>query len=154
MYPRYGRAYGGERAHLSAPYHRGNKISIISAISIKKIEAAMYHEGSTNTEIFSHFLEQMLCPILKPRHIVVMDNVGFHKAESVQKLIESTGAKIIYLPPHTPELNPIEEMWSKIKTILRRLSARTFEKFKNAINKAFCSVVPQDLFGYFQHAGY
>lgn len=154
MSPRYGRAYGSNRAIISAPYHRGNLISLISAISIYKIEAAMYGQWATNGEIFHHFIEKELVPILKPRHVVVMDNVNFHKSESIKKLVESVGARIIYLPPYHPELNPIEEMWSKIKYILKKLSAREPRTFKNAIKIAYEKISQSDLLGWFKHAGY
>ncbi len=154
MSPRYGRAYGKERAIVKAPYKRGNQMTMIVAISIKKVEAALYGEWNANTEIFSTFIEEHLCPLLKKRHVVVMDNVGFHKSEKVISQIEATGAKCLYLPPYHPELNPIEEMWSKVKSILRKLSARNLEDFKKAIKVAFESVVDRDLLGWFQHAGY
>jgi transposase len=151
---RYGRAYGAERAVLSAPYQRGNRISIISAISIHKIEAAMYGQWSTDGEIFKHFIENDLLPILKPRHVVVMDNVKFHQSETIKELIHSVGARVVYLPPYHPELNPIEEMWSKIKHILRKLSARDLKTFKSSIKKAYEKVTQSDLLGWFKHAGY
>jgi transposase len=154
MAPRYGRAYGSNRATVIAPYQRGNQITMIGAISLEKVEAALYGEWSANGEIFMTFIEEHLCPILRKRHVVVMDNVGFHKSEKVIALIEETGAKCIYLPPYHPELNPIEEMWSKIKTILRKLSARSLNAFKRAIKVAFESVGASDLWGWFQHSGY
>ena len=154
MAPRYGRAYGSNRAVISAPYQRGNLISLISAISIHKIEAAMYGQWATNGEIFSHFIEKELLPILEPRHVVVMDNVGFHKSEPIKKLIDSVGARVLYLPPYHAELNPIEEMWSKIKCILRKLSARDIHTFKVAIKKAYEKISQSDLLGWFKHAGY
>jgi len=153
MAPRYGRAYGGERAISYVPYHRGNKITMISAISIEKIEASMYGEWSANGEIFTHFLEHNLCPVLKAHHVVVMDNVSFHKVQGVSKLIESTGAKLVYQPPYHAELNPIEEMWSKIKTFLRKRGARTLNDFQKAIQYAFKAVIKSDLEGWFKHAG-
>lgn len=154
MVPRYGRAYGAERAVFSAPYQRGNLISIISAISIDKIEAAMYGQWATNGEIFKHFIENDLLPILKPSHVIVMDNVKFHQSETIKELINSVGARVLYLPPYHPELNPIEEMWSKIKCILRKLSARDLKSFKCAIKSAYEKVTQSDLLGWFKHAGY
>lgn len=94
------------------------------------------------------------CPLLKPHHVVVMDNVSFHKTEKIKKAIESRGAKLIFSPPYSPEFNPIEEMWSKIKSLLRKFSARTKDKFKEAITKAIKLVNTKDLFGWFNHAGY
>jgi len=154
MCPRYGRAYGGTRAKVDAPYQRGNHITIIGAISMSQVETAMYGQWSANTDIFCEFLKNYLSPILKPKHVVVMDNVAFHKSEQASKIIESTGAKWIYLPPYHPELNPIEEMWSKIKTILRQQSARTLYTFQNAIKNAFSAISATDLDAWFKHAGY
>lgn len=154
MAPRYGRAFGSERACISAPYQHGNQITMIGAISIDKIEAAMYGQWSTDGDIFVEFLEQCLRPILKPQHVVVMDNVGFHKVNQVNEIITQAGARLIYLPPYHPELNPIEEMWSKIKTSLRKFSARTLPDFQVAIKKSFEAVSQSDLIGWFQHAGY
>lgn len=154
MVPRYGRAYGGERAIMFAPYQHGNQITMIGAISIEKVEAAMYGRWAANSEIFAHFIENDLLPILKREHVVVMDNISFHKSQRVSELIESVGARIIYLPPYHSELNPIEEMWSKVKTTLRKLAARDLRFFKKAIKCAFEKVSRSDLIGWFGHAGY
>ena len=154
MTPRYGRAYKGERVAVAAPYQRGNKITMISTISIYQVEAAMYGTWSANGEIFAEFIEKSLKPILKPRHVLVMDNVSFHKSKIVENIIDGTGARILFLPPYHPELNPIEEMWSKVKTCLRRLSARTLDDFQSAIKNAFEAVTSNDLIGWFRHAGY
>jgi len=154
MVPRYGRAYGSTRATISAPYQRGNQLTMIGAISVEKVEAAMYGQWAANGDIFTTFIEDSLCPILTKEHVVVMDNVGFHKSEKVIELINSVGAQCVFLPPYHPELNPIEEMWSKIKSILRKQSARTLSTFKKAIRFAFESICDTDLLGWFQHAGY
>ena len=154
MAPIYGRSMSGERAVISKPNKYGNKITMISGISVEKIEASIYGKWSANSEIFTQFIIQCLCPVLKPRHVVIIDNVRFHKTPEVARLIHNTGAKLIYLPPYSPELNPIEEMWSKIKHILRKLSARTINKFKKAIKRAFNAVTKKDLIGWFKHAGY
>ena len=153
MTPRYGRAYGSHQAVSYAPYIRGNKITMISAISIAQVETAMYGEWSANGEIFMHFLDKYLCPLLKPNHVVVMDNVGFHKMQSIQDKIKSTGARLAYQPPYHPELNPIEEMWSMIKILLRKFEARNQRAFQKSIKKAFEAVTKSDLQGWFQHAG-
>lgn len=153
MSPRYGRAYAGERATTYTPYHRGNKLTMISAISVNEVEAAMYLEGSADGETFLHFLEKHLCPVLKAHHTVVMDNVSFHKVKGVTQMIEATGAQIEYLPPYHPEFNPIEEMWSKLKLILRQRSARTLRDFKKSIKHAFQGIVKSDLEGWYKHAG-
>lgn len=110
--------------------------------------------GSANTLIFTSFIENFLYSILRKDHVVVMDNVSFHKGEKIRAIIESKGARLIYSPPYSPELNPIEEMWSKIKNFLRKLSARTKSKFHHALTKALMSITKLDLFGWFKHSGY
>lgn len=154
MHPIYGRAYGSERATITAPYHRGNYMTILGAISLDGIKAVTYTEGAGNASIFAYFIENFLCPTLHPKNVVVMDNVAFHKSERIKSVIENTGAKLIYSPPYSPEFNPIEEMWSKVKSRLRKISARTKETFKKGIKEALLSITNSDLFGWFNHAGY
>ena len=154
MSPIYGRAFGKDRAVMSAPYLHGNQITMISAISLDKIEASMYGQWAANTEIFGFFIEHYLAPVLTPKHTVVMDNVPFHKSTVIQNAIRETGANILFLPPYSPEFNPIEEMWSKLKCLLRKLQARTMITFKSAIKKAYDSISQSDLLGWFKHAGY
>ena len=114
----------------------------------------MYGEWSTNAEIFSHFVEYYLCPKLEPYHVVILDNISFHHHECVKSSIENTGASIQYLPPYSPDYSPIENAWSKIKTCLRRLAARTEDELNKAISVAFQSIKPSDLQGWFTHCGY
>lgn len=154
MHPIYGRAPGAQRANISAPHRRGNYITILGAISIKGIESVSYTDGPGNSEVFSCFIGNYLCPILTSKHVVVMDNVPFHKSETIKNMIESTGAKLIYSPPYSPEFNPIEEMWSKIKSLMRKFAARTKNEFHRAITKALQAVTQSDLFGWFNHSGY
>lgn len=129
-------------------------MTIFGAISLSRIECLSYTEGSGNTEVFSHFVEKDLCKMLTSKHVVVMDNVSFHKSDKIRAFIEEKGAKLIYSPPYSPEFNPIEEMWSKVKILLRKFAARTKKTFKIAITKALRSVTEKDLFGWFDHAGY
>ncbi len=127
---------------------------MIGAISLEKIEAAMYGSWAANGEIFLNFMDRFLGPSLIEGKIVIMDNVSFHHVIGVQELIQSKGAKLIYLPPYSPELNPIENMWSKIKNSLRKSGARTYPAFSKAIRNSFLSVVKSDLRGWFNHCGY
>ena len=150
----YGRIENGQRLHCPRPYQRGNKYSVISAISTQKIVASLYCEDSINGEVFSSFIETCLVPHLEKRHKVIMDNVAFHKVKEVEKMITATGAELIYLPPYSPDLSPIELMWSKIKNILRKYSARTADSFQNAISIAFHAVKESDLIGWFKHCGF
>ncbi len=154
MIPRYGRSPKGERVAFSAPYQRGRKITMLSAISIYQVEAAMYGTWSADSQIFNEFIIHMLRPILKPSHVLVMDNVSFHKNKQLEQIMNEVGARIIYLPPYHPEFNPIEEMWSKVKIYLRKCQARSLDSFQNAIKSAFQAVTQNDLLGWFKHAGY
>ena len=150
----YARIEGGQRIKMPIPCNRGPQYSIIGAISINKVEAALYGPWATNGEIFYSFVEQSLLPQLKPRHIVIMDNVKFHLQARIKELVESRGAKIIFLPPYSPDFNPIENMWSKIKNTLRKLAPRTPKKFKKSIRIAFEEITKADLLGWFKHCGY
>ena len=150
----YGRIQGSTRLVLPKPYHLGNKYSIISTISTQKIIASLYCSDSIDGDIFTTYLEQCLVPILEPRHKIIMDNVAFHKVRKVAEIINHTGAEIIYLPPYSPDLSPIELMWSKIKSILRKFAARTQETFQHAIKTAFQSIQSIELERWFKHCGY
>jgi transposase len=150
----YARSEGGLRIKMPVPFNRGPQLSMIGAISTKKVEAALYGEWSTNGEIFLSFIENQLIPKLKPNHIVVMDNIKFHMQEAVAKAIQSKGAKVIFLPPYSPDLSPIENMWSKIKNTLRRFAPRSLKAFKKIIRVAFEEISKSDLIGWFKHCGY
>jgi transposase len=150
----YARAEGSTRIKMPVPFNRGPKLSIIGAISMKKIEAALYGEWSTDGEIFFTFIEKQLVPQLKANNIVVMDNVKFHLQERVAIAIESKGGKAIFLPPYSPDFSPIEKMWSKIKNTLRKLRARTLKEFQKAIAIAFKEVSESDLINWFKCCGY
>jgi len=150
----YGRAVKGQRVNLPKPFVRGSKFSLIGAISTKSVEAALYGEWSTNGNIFEHFLEHSLAPKLTPENIVLMDNVGFHKSERAIAIIESTGARVDYLPPYSPELNPIELAWSFTKGVIKRLEPRSIKQFSKSLKNALEQINAEKLIGWFAHAGY
>jgi len=150
----YARIEGGQRIKMPVPFDHGPQYSMIGAISINKVEAALYGEWATNGEIFFSFVERSLLPQLKPKHTVIMDNVKFHLQARIKEAIESKGAKIIFLPPYSPDLNPIENMWSKVKNTLRKLAPRTARAFKKSIRIAFEEITKTDLAGWFKHCGY
>ncbi len=127
---------------------------MMSAISTQKIVASLYCEDSVDGVIFEHFIEQCLAPHLKPQHKIIMDNVPFHKMKAIEKIIQATGAEIIYLPPYSPDFSPIELMWSKIKSVLKKHAARTPEEFQTSMCEAFHAVTMSDLQGWFKHCGY
>ena len=154
MAPRYGRGYKKSRIRQAIPFNRGNHQTMIGAISLQRVEAALYGAWSADGSIFLNFIEDYLCPALRPGQVVVMDNVAFHRVAGIEEAIAKAGARLIYLPPYSPELNPIEHMWSKIKNYLRHASARTEKTFKKEIKVAFQNIVPENLAGWFRHCGY
>jgi transposase len=150
----YARKYGGERIKEAVPVEHGPKLSLISAISTEEIVASTYGEWSTDGDIFIGFIENYLVPKLSAENTVVLDNIPFHKMEKVKKAIEATGAHLKFLPPYSPDFSPIENMWSKIKAVLRKLAPRTLKDFKKAIKVAFQSISKTDLLAWFKHCGY
>lgn len=150
----YARAIGGDRVKYACPYPRGNKYTMIGAISVSAVEAALYGEWATNGEIFLDFVRKLLVPQLSYGKVVIVDNVNFHKVAGVKEAIEETGARLFFLPPYSPDLSPIELMWSKIKSILKKISPRTRVQFKKAVSMAFVGVSGKDLASWFKHCGY
>ena len=125
----YARICGGGRIKMPKPHARGNYYSLIGAIGLDEVKAAFYGKWSTNGPIFLTFVQDCLVPNLRPGDIVLMDNVSFHKAIEVEKAIQSAGAELKFLPPYSPDFSPIENMWSKIKSTLRKLAPRTERQF-------------------------
>lgn len=154
MTPTHGRAPIGERVTGSVPRNRGTVTTMLGALTLHGISAVMTIEGATTGPVFSTFVEHMLLPKLKQGDVVVLDNVGAHKVARAKELVESAGARLLFMPPYHPELNPIEEAWSKIKTALRRAEARTIDALDRAIAAAISAVTPTDAVGWFRHAGY
>lgn len=154
MTSEYARSEGGERAKAPKPHLPGNKFSIIGAIGIACIVATMYISSSVDKETFETFVTQFLIPKLKAGKYVVMDNVRFHKNSSIVSLIESTGARVVFLPPYSPDLSPIEKMWAKIKEFLKRSKPRSNAEFHNALAIALDAVNEDDLQGWYEESGY
>jgi transposase len=116
--------------------------------------ASLVVEGSTNRTVFETYLEDVLCPTLKRGHVVVIDNLSSHKGERVRELIEEKGCELIYLPPYSPDFNPIEQAFSKIKTFLREACARTQQTLMELIGEALHTITVSDAEGFFAHCGY
>lgn len=154
MVSNYSRAEGGDRAKSPKPFNVGEKFSIIGALSILGIVAMMYVELAVNTDIFVTYVEQLLLPKLKPGQYVIMDNARIHKSNLIVNLIESAGAKVVFLPPYSPDLSPIEKMWSKVKEVMKRLMPRTKADFHNALGTALNSVEVEDCEEWFNACGY
>lgn len=154
MTPLRGRALQGQRLHSKAPHGHWNTTSMISAISINGIVGSMALSGATDGDAFEAYIRKILIPKLKPRQIVVMDNLSVHKRTSVIEAIVEANCEVWFLPPYSPDFNPIENMWSKVKTILRKLEARSYEPLMQAISTALSKVTPQDCQGFFSGCGY
>jgi transposase len=150
----YSRAEGGKRAKAAKPHWPGEKFSIMGAISMSCILAVMYIDCAINGDIFKTFIEKMLLKKLKPGQFVVMDNIAFHKQPIIKSLIESRGAKVVFLPPYSPDLSPIEKMWSKVKEIIKRKKPRSKAEFHDALFIALSSVNEDDLESWYEDCGY
>lgn len=150
----YGRAPRGERVREGIPAGHWNTLSILSALTTAGLLATMTIEAPTDAEVFLTYLEQVLCPHLKPGDVVVMDNLAAHKVHGVRQKIEERGAKLLYLPPYSPDFNPIEKAWSKLKQSLRRVKARAVEPLQQAISEALPTITAENARAWFQHSGY
>mgnify|MGYP000252192786 CR=1 FL=1 len=127
---------------------------MISSIRLDGTTACMHLSGAADTAAFVAYIDQVLCPTLKQGDIVVMDNLAVHKSPVVQQLVKAAGAEVRFLPAYSPDLNPIEKMWSKIKSLLRSAEARTPEQLEEAISLAFSKITGKDAAGWFASCGY
>jgi transposase len=150
----YGRAPRGERALGSVPQNYGQNVTMLGALSYTGLEAVMTIEGATDADVFRAYVQEVLCPTLHEGDIVVADNLSAHKAAGVQEAIAATGARLLYLPPYSPDLNPIEQCWSKIKTFLRAAKARTRAALDEAVTRALATITAADAREWFAHCGY
>ena len=151
---RYARAPCGARAHCIRPFYRGEQINLIGAIGLTEVRATMELEGTVNGQAFEVFARSFLGPNLGPGDVVIWDNLPAHKMQSVRAAIEERGAKVLFLPPYSPDLNPIELMWSKLKEIIRSFAPKTARAFHRALEKALEQISQSDLLGWFRHCGY
>ena len=148
-----GRAKGGQRCLDDAPNGHWSTTTMISSIRLDGSTACMAIDGATSGEVFREYVRQVLVPTLQPGDIVVLDNLSAHKDRQALQLIESAGAAVRFLPPCSPDLNPIEKMWSKIKEFLRAAKARTFDALLDAIAAALNTITAQDARGWFGSCG-
>jgi transposase len=155
--PRYARAPKGERAHSKAPRNWGKNVTLISSISVEGMGASMSIEGSSEPDSFGRYMREVLAPSLKIGQIVLMDNLSVapvHRSKWVRDLIEEKGCQLWLLPSYSPDMNPIEEAFSKVKELLRKAKARTLEVLFEATAQALEAVGADDARGYFEHCGY
>ena len=154
MTRRYGRAPRGERVREATPAGHWRTLTLLGAMTSEGMLATMTVESPTDGEVFLAYLDQVLCPQLRPGQVVVMDNLGAHKVAGVRERIEATGAELRYLPPYSPDCNPIEQAWSKTKQRLRSAKARTLEALEDAVTQALASITAQNASAWFRHCGY
>jgi len=154
MTRRYGRSFQGTRVHDSAPLNKPKSTTILSSIRADGTTVPMVFSGALNRDKFKEYLKDCLLPTLKPGDIVIADNLRAHKGDGIEELVQSVGAVMLYLPPYSPDLNPIEKMWSKIKAFLRKVKARTVDALLDVIPLAFASVSEMDAIGWFSASGY
>jgi transposase len=152
--PLYGYAPRGERLHLSVPRRRGKNTTLLSGMTLGGMGPSLVVEGATTASVFKTYVEKVLVPSLRPGRIVVMDNLGAHRPKKIRELIEQRGCELLYLPSYSPDYNPIEEAFAKIKNLLRKASARSKEALVEAIGAALSAVSAADARGFFEHAGY
>lgn len=150
----YARAAKGQRARGTRPHQRGKNVSMIGAIALKGMIASINLLGSIDGLTFEAFVIQKLVPQLWKDAVVVWDNYSIHKGKEIEKALRAAGARLIYLPPYSPDFNPIENCWSKIKSILRSIGARNYQDLDSAISQAYSQVSRKDIHGWFSHSCY
>ncbi len=152
--PIYGYAPRGERLSLSVPRNRGKNTTLLSSMTIEGMGPSLAVEGATTARVFETYVEKVLVPSLEEGQVVVMDNLGAHRPKRIRELIEQQGCELLYLPAYSPDYNPIEEAFAKIKNLLRRAAARSKEALVEAIAAALSAITAEDARGFFEHAGY
>jgi transposase len=154
MTPRYGRAVKGQRLLGYAPHGHWHTTTFLAALRHDRLAAPAVFDGPINGETFLAWVQQFLVPMLRPGDIVMMDNLSSHKVAGVREAIAATGAVLRYLPPYSPDFNPIEQLFAKLKTLLRKAAARTIEALWNAIGHLLAAFSPTECANYFTDAGY
>jgi transposase len=150
----YGRAAPGQRAVATRPSARGDNVSVIGALGADALRAAMSVPGAVDGDVCLLFTQKVLAPRLHPGTIVFMDNVPTHKMPAIAEAITAVGAQVKFLPPYSPDFSPIELCWSKVKTFLRGVAARTRKGLDAARSQALATITPDDVAGWFTHCGY
>ena len=149
-----GRASRGTRLRSSVPHGHWKLLTILAAMTLRGVQAAMTIDAATDTDVFGAFVQRVLVPTLRPGQVVIMDNLAAHKVGWIVAAIEHAGCRVQFLPAYSPDFSPIEPMWSKVKQQLRSTAARTIEALETAVGDALSAVTPSDCHGYFRHCGY
>ncbi len=144
----------GQRALGSAPRNWGKNVTLLASITRRGVGPCLAVEGATTRGVFEAYLERVLAPALSPGQVVVMDNLSAHKGGRIKEILEGRGCELLYLPPYSPDLNPIEQAFSKLKGLLRRAESRTREGLIETMGRALSAVTAQDARGFFGHCGY
>ncbi len=150
----YGRAAPGKRVPEATPGYSGKHYTVIAALGLTEVTATWLLEEAMTREAFELYVAQVLAPTLRAGDVVLIDNLNVQKSETARQCIEARGARLEFLPPYSPDLNPIEKCWAKVKTVLRRLKARTFDELVDALDLAFQTITPKDACAWFAHCGY
>lgn len=154
MTRRYGWGLRSERVREAVPAGHWRTLTVLAALTTEGVLASMSIESPTDGDVFLPFLEHVLVPRLQPGHVVILDNLGAHKVDGVRQLVEGCGALLLYLPPYSPDFNPIEQAWSKLKQLLRGIKARLIEHLEPALTQAIDAITPEDAQAFFRHCGY
>jgi transposase len=152
--PLYAWSRRGERALASVPRNWGKNVTLLASMTLEGMGECLAVEGSTTREVFEAYLERVLVPSLRPGQVVVMDNLTAHKGERVSELIVGRGCELLYLPPYSPDLNPIEEAFAKLKALVRKAEARSREVLIEAMGRALEALTVRDARSFFEHRGY
>lgn len=150
----WGRAGKGERIIETTPQGHWQVLTTLGALSLRGLEAVMTIASPTDGEVFTAYVEQLLAPRLRPGDVLVLDNLSAHKVSGLRPLVEAQGAELLYLPPYSPDLNPIEKAWFKLKQYLRAVKARTAEALDQAITEALKTITADNAVAWFRHCGY
>lgn len=150
----HGRSLRGTRLVAKVPHGRWHTLTFLAALRHDRLSAPCVFDGPINGASFLAYVEQVLVPTLTPRDIVIFDNLGSHKGKAVRKAIRATGAKLFFLPPYSPDLNPIEQVFAKFKTLLRKAAERSVEDTWRRIGDLMPSFTPQECANYIANAGY
>lgn len=154
MTRRHGRCTRGQRLVSKVPHGRWKTLTFLAALRRDRITAPCVFDGPINGRSFLAYVEQVLVPVLRPGDIVVMDNLASHKGQAVRAAIRRAGARLLFLPPYSPDLNPIEQVFAKLKTLLRKADARSSESIWRTIGSLLDAFTPEECANYFRHAGY
>lgn len=150
----YARAPRGQRAVGAVPRNHGQNLSVIGALGLRGMVAALSIEGAVDTDVFDVFVRRVLVPALRPGDIVLLDNLSVHHASCITQAVQAARGQVIFLPPYSPDFSPIEPCWSKVKAFLRGAAARTRHRLEAALKSALHTRRPEDIHGWFTHCGY